>query len=192
MHRQDASPKIQDHPVITNTSGRRTTSTTTLRPSQTDNGAMPDQAGPSHQTSATQREQAQTSQAPATSTRRRTTHRRTPNVGVRRPPHSQNSMDHFLRHDDDRLMGMISAGVSNTTTSANNLHQQRASYHDIGDGFVQADLMVYSNPIDNDHYAGVYSTFHQFHDIHYVAEEDLAGIGSQFDDGSQPETNTPS
>ncbi|KAI1258035.1 hypothetical protein MGN70_001081 [Eutypa lata] len=184
---------MQDHPVVTNTSRRRTASTTTLRPSQTDNGTMPDQARPSHQTSPTQHEQTQTSQAPATSTRRRTTHRQTPNIGVRRAPHSLNSMDHFLHHDDDRLMGMISAGVSNTTTAANNLDQQHASYHATEDGFVQADLMVYSNPIDNGHHAAVSSnTSHQFHDIYYVAEEDLAGIGSQFDDGSQPETNTPS
>lgn len=183
---------MQDHPVVTNTSRRRTASTTTLRPSRADNGTMPDQARPSHQTSSTQHEQTQTSQAPATSTRRRTTHRRTPNVGIRRAPRSQNSMDHFLHHDDDRLMGMISAGVSNTTTAANNFDQQHASYHATEDGFVQADPRVHPNPIGNGHHAAVYSTSHQSHGIYYVAEEDLAGIGSHFDDGSQPETNTPS
>lgn len=153
MPPQEYFADMQDHPVTTNTSRRRATSTAalhlsqTLHPSQTDNVTMPGQARASHPTSSTQHEQAQTSQAPATSTHRRTTHRRTPNIGAKRAPHSLNSMDHFLHHDDDRLMGMISAGVSNTTTDANDLDQQNTSYHAIDDDFVQADPRVYSDPL---------------------------------------------
>ena len=106
------------------------------------------------------------------------------NMSARRPRQRENPMSHFLLHDNDRFTNVISSGVSISTAEDNWDHSSRDpagttapnDHYDID----LSDTTHHSTSHD----AAVAGTYYRDDICDYVegyqAQEDLAGVGSQF------------